>query len=68
MSGFAPWRMVAAVLYTHAQPAANGEFGDWAQCVGKSGVAAVHASNVKGGVIANDIVRGFLAARRAKSR
>ena len=48
----------------HPHPAANAKFGDWTQCVGEGGVAAVHASNGEGVVFTNDIVRALLVVRR----
>ena len=48
----------------HPRPAADGETGDWTQCVGEGGVAAFYASNGEGVVFASNIVRVMLAVHR----
>ena len=48
----------------HLRPATKDEFRDRTHCVGKGGVAALHASNGEGMVFADDIVRALLAIRR----
>ena len=61
--GFCPWRMVAAVMYTHAQPPTS-KCWDRTQSVGEGGIAAVHAGNSEGVVFRNNILRALLVVRR----
>ena len=63
VSGFAPWRMVAAVLYTHAQPP-TANLGTGRSASERAGLRWFTRATVRAWCFANDIVRALLAVRR----